>query len=66
MFLILQYSIGLFDCNENKTQDVIQLLKGLTEKYVPMKDGEIAEEVFFGGLFNFLAIFLYIIIYNIN
>uniref|UniRef100_A0A8W8MGW5 DUF6589 domain-containing protein n=1 Tax=Magallana gigas TaxID=29159 RepID=A0A8W8MGW5_MAGGI len=41
--------IGLFDCNENKTQDVIQLLKGLTEKYVPMKDGEIAEEVFFGG-----------------
>lgn len=41
--------MGLFDCNENKTQDVIQLLKGLTEKYVPMKDGEIAEEVFFGG-----------------
>lgn len=55
----MQYSIGLFDCNENKTQDVIQLLKGLTEKYVPMKDGEIAEEVFFGGSTFYQFFFIY-------
>ncbi|XP_052811007.1 uncharacterized protein LOC128238795 [Mya arenaria] len=44
-----QYSLGLFDCDEKKTADVIRLLQNLTEKYVPKKDGEIVEEVFFGG-----------------
>ncbi|XP_056008253.1 uncharacterized protein LOC125657360 isoform X2 [Ostrea edulis] len=45
-----QYSLGLFDCNEMVTQDVIRLLKDLSKKYVPIDDaGEIVEEVFFGG-----------------
>ncbi|XP_056013603.1 uncharacterized protein LOC125669312 isoform X1 [Ostrea edulis] len=44
-----QYCLGLFDCNEQKTQDVIQLLKELQDKYVPVTDGDIKEEVFFGG-----------------
>ncbi|CAC5358080.1 unnamed protein product [Mytilus coruscus] len=45
-----QFPLGLFDCNENKTQQVIRLLKQLTEKYVPLKDnGEVIDEVFFGG-----------------
>ncbi|CAC5383775.1 unnamed protein product [Mytilus coruscus] len=44
-----QFPLGLFDCNENKTQQVIRLLKQLTEKYVPLKDnGEVIDEVFFG------------------
>jgi hypothetical protein len=41
--------LGLFDCNEQKTQDVIRLLKEFSQKYVPVKDGVIVEEVFFGG-----------------
>nr|XP_034298978.1 uncharacterized protein LOC109620531 isoform X1 [Crassostrea gigas] len=44
-----QIPLGLFDCNEQKTQDVIKLLKEFSQKYVPVKDGEIVEEVFFGG-----------------
>ncbi|XP_046566552.1 uncharacterized protein LOC124275109 [Haliotis rubra] len=44
-----QYPLGLFDCNENKTQDVIKLLTDLTEEYVPFADGEIVESVFLGG-----------------
>ncbi|XP_062582660.1 uncharacterized protein LOC134244405 [Saccostrea cucullata] len=45
-----QYPLGLFDCNEMVTQDVIRLLKELSKKYVPTDDaGEIVEEVFFGG-----------------
>jgi hypothetical protein len=58
----LQYSLGLFDCNENKTQEVIRLLKDLTEKYVPVKDGEISEEVFFGG--ESILILMYCYIYD--
>nr|XP_022298075.1 uncharacterized protein LOC111107257 isoform X3 [Crassostrea virginica] len=44
-----QFCLGLYDCNEQKTQDVIHLLKDLSNKYVPLVDGEIKEEVFFGG-----------------
>ncbi|KAK6168270.1 hypothetical protein SNE40_022131 [Patella caerulea] len=44
-----QYPLGLYDCNENKTQEVIRLMKELTNKYVPTKDGEIIEPIFFGG-----------------
>ena len=50
-----QFPLGLFDCNENKTQQVIRLLKQLTEKYVPLKDnGEVIDEVFFGGNFTLI------------
>ncbi|XP_056013220.1 uncharacterized protein LOC125660287 [Ostrea edulis] len=44
-----QFPIGLFDCNETKTAEVIRLLKYMTEKYVPVQDGKMVEEVFFGG-----------------
>ncbi|XP_061174425.1 uncharacterized protein LOC133183487 [Saccostrea echinata] len=44
-----QYPLGLRDCNENKTQDVIHLLKDLSKLYVPCKDDTIVEAVFFGG-----------------
>lgn len=44
-----QFPLGLFKCNENKTAELIQLLNDLSEKYVPQLDGEIVEEVFFGG-----------------
>ncbi|XP_078310147.1 uncharacterized protein LOC111108372 isoform X3 [Crassostrea virginica] len=44
-----QYPLGLRDCNENKTLDVIQLLKELSKRYVPCKDDSIVEPVFFGG-----------------
>lgn len=43
-------SLGLFDCNETKNQEVIKLLKFLTEKYVPLDGDEVIDEVFFGGL----------------
>ncbi|VDI37140.1 Hypothetical predicted protein [Mytilus galloprovincialis] len=45
----VQYPLGLFKCNENKTQELIRLLKQLTEKYVPLRNGEIFEPVFLGG-----------------
>lgn len=45
---IKQYPLGLFDCNENKTPELIRLLKTLSV-YVPCKDGEVVESVFFGG-----------------
>lgn len=45
-----KYPLGLFDCNENKTPELIRLLKTLSV-YVPCKDGEVVESVFFGGLF---------------
>ena len=42
-----QYSLGLFDCNEMVTQNVIMLLKELSKKYVPTDDtAEIVEELF--------------------
>lgn len=44
-----QFPIGLYDCNETKTQDVIKLLKMLTEKYVPVEKDDVIDEVFFGG-----------------
>ncbi|XP_076081329.1 uncharacterized protein LOC143052225 [Mytilus galloprovincialis] len=44
-----QYPLGLFDCNETKTQDVIRLLQDLSKKYVPYSDGEVSGEVFLGG-----------------
>lgn len=43
-------SLGLFDCNETKNQEVIKLLKFLTVKYVPLDGDEVIDEVFFGGL----------------
>lgn len=48
-FLLFQFCLGLFDCDEKKTGDVIKLLKDLSEKYVPMKDDDVYEPVFFGG-----------------
>lgn len=44
-----QFCLGLYDCNEQKTQDVILLLKDISKKYVPQVNGEIKEEVFLGG-----------------
>lgn len=48
-FLLFQFCLGLFDCDEKKTGDVIKLLKDLSEKCVPMKDDDVYEPVFFGG-----------------
>lgn len=48
-FLLFQFCLGLFDCDEKKTGDVIKLLKDLSEKYVPMKDDDVYEPVVFGG-----------------
>lgn len=50
-FFKFQYPLGLYDCNETKTADVIKLLKELQQKYVPHSD-EICEPVLFGGKFN--------------
>lgn len=36
--LIFQFPIGLFDCNETKTADIIELLSDLKRKYVPQKN----------------------------
>eukprot|EP00105_Crassostrea_gigas_P018631 XP_011436813.2 PREDICTED: uncharacterized protein LOC105334904 [Crassostrea gigas] len=44
-----QYPLGLFDCNENKTQELIALLKKLSNDFIPYKNGNIVEPVFFGG-----------------
>lgn len=44
-----QFPLGLFDCNETMNQEVIQLLKILTEKYVPIDGDGVIDEVFFGG-----------------
>lgn len=51
-FFRFQYPLGLFDCNETKTTDVVKLLRKLQQKYVPHSDGEICEPVRFGGKFN--------------
>lgn len=61
MFIFIQFPIGLFDCNETKTQDVIQLLKKLTEKYVPLDEDNVIDEVFFGGKYEFINQWLYIL-----
>lgn len=37
---------------------MIQLLKVLTEKYVPLNGDEVVDEVFFGGLLDFLKLIL--------
>lgn len=55
-----QFPLGLYRCNENKTAELIQLLKDLTQKYVPQLDGEIVEEVFFGGMLLILLYSIYI------
>lgn len=49
IYFLFQFCLGLFDCDEKKTGDVIKLLKDLSEKYVPMKDDDVYEPVFFGG-----------------
>jgi hypothetical protein len=46
---VFQIPIGLFDCNETKTADVIELLKDLQKKYVPQRNEDIVEPLFFGG-----------------
>lgn len=46
----VQYPLGLYDCNETKTADVIKLLKELQQKYVPHSHGEICEPVLCGGV----------------
>lgn len=52
--IIFQFPIGLFDCNETKTADVIELLSDLQRKYVPQRNQEIVEPLFFGGEIFFL------------
>lgn len=54
MDFIFQFPIGLFDCNETKTADVIELLSDLQRKYVPKRNEEIVEPLFFGGEIYFL------------
>ena len=55
----LQFLLGLYDCDEKRTQDMIKLLKDLTEKYVPKIEGEIVAEVFFWRqFFSFLPAFM--------
>ncbi|KAK3095093.1 hypothetical protein FSP39_010192 [Pinctada imbricata] len=44
-----QYPLGLFDTNENKTDEMIRLLKDLTDRYVPLDNDNVADAVFFGG-----------------
>lgn len=44
-----QYPLGLRDCNENRIQDIIQLLKEMSKLYIPCKDDTIVEPVFCGG-----------------
>ncbi|XP_033755665.1 uncharacterized protein LOC117338420 [Pecten maximus] len=43
-----QYPLGLYDTNENKTDEVIRLLKTLTDLYVPVRNEEVIDAVFFG------------------
>lgn len=45
-FSIVQYPLGLTDCNENKTAEMIKMLKEFQRKYVPFKNEEIHESVF--------------------
>ncbi|CAC5414675.1 unnamed protein product [Mytilus coruscus] len=49
-----QFPFGLFDCNENKTPEIIKLMKKLSKQYVPCVNGEIVEPVFFGGQYSLL------------
>lgn len=42
--------MGLYECDEKKTGEVIKLLKELSDKYVPIKDEDVYEPVFFGGI----------------
>lgn len=44
-----QDPLGLFDTNETKTADMIQLLRDLQSRNVPFQNDEIVESVFFGG-----------------
>lgn len=41
-----QYPLGLFDTNENKTDEVIRLLRTLTDLYVPLEIEEVVDAVF--------------------
>lgn len=45
----LRYPLGLTDCNENKTAEMIKMLKEFQQKYVPFKNEDICESVFFDG-----------------
>lgn len=38
---IVQYPLGLTDCNANKTAEMIKMLKAFQRKYVPFKNEEI-------------------------
>ena len=57
----LQFPLGLYDCDEKRTQDMIKLLKDLTEKYVPKIEGEIVAEVFLEVIF-FIYTSLHVIV----
>uniref|UniRef100_K1RIV3 Uncharacterized protein n=1 Tax=Magallana gigas TaxID=29159 RepID=K1RIV3_MAGGI len=48
-----KYPLGLFDCNENKTQELTALLKKLSNDFIPYKNGNIVEPVFFGAKLTF-------------
>ena len=39
-----------YECDEKKTGEVIKLLQELSDKYVPIKDEDVYEPVFFGGI----------------
>lgn len=54
---MFQYPLRLFDCNENKTQELIALLKKLSNEYIPYKNDNIVEPVFFGGI-SFLCLIM--------
>ncbi|XP_061188680.1 uncharacterized protein LOC133196845 [Saccostrea echinata] len=44
-----QYPLGLIDCNENKTQEMIHLMKTMSNSFFSKRDGDIVEPMFFGG-----------------
>ncbi|KAK3107199.1 hypothetical protein FSP39_009157 [Pinctada imbricata] len=45
-----QHPLRLFDCDEKKTTDMIQLLGSLQDKYaLLLEDGSVKEPIFFGG-----------------
>lgn len=51
---MFQYPLGLFDCNENKTQELIAFLKKLSNDYTAYKNDNIVEPVFWGVFLSFV------------
>lgn len=48
------FVLGLFDCDEKKTGDVIKLLKDLTEKNVHIKDDDVLDKFFWRQVRNLI------------